>query len=123
VLEKSEGIKLKEDLANNIVEGIDTVLAFLNTFQPDLEQCLKMAIDSLVAEHTRLLQDARAHGLTDRDIEEIEGKALEDVLREHDVTRDNEGQRDLREAVRQFVTSNSYMHFCEKMFHFPPSAE
>jgi len=122
-LENSEGTNLREDLANNIVEGIDTVLAFLNTFQPDLEQCLKIAIESLVAEHARLLQEAKAHGLTDRDIEEIEGKALEDVLREHDMTRDNEGQRDLREAVRQFVTSNSYVHFREKMFPLPPSAE
>jgi hypothetical protein len=122
-LENSEGPNLREDLANNTVEGIDTVLAFLNTFQPDLEQCLKIAIESLVAEHSRLLQEAKAHGLTDRDIEEIEGKALEDVLREHDMTRDDEGQRDLREAVRQFVTSNSYVHFCEKMFPLPPSAE
>jgi len=115
-LEKSEPMQLKGQLADNIVEGIDTALAFLNTYHPDLEQCLKMAVESLAAEQARLLQAAKASGLTDRDIEEIERRALEDILQEHDVPKnDEEGWTDLREAVRQFVTSNTYTYFCESI--------
>lgn len=110
-------MQLGEELANNIVEGIDTVLAYLDIYQPDLEQCLRMAVESLVEEQARLLQEAKVHGLTESDIEEIERKALEDVLRIHEVANtDKEGWMDLREAVRQFVTSGSYTHFCEKVY-------
>jgi hypothetical protein len=113
-LEKGEEIQLKGQLADNIVEGIDTAMAFLNTYHPDLGQCLKMAVESLTAEQAKLLRAARAGGLTDRDIEEIEHRALEDILQEHDMPKnDEEGWTDLKEAVRQFVTSNTYMYFCE----------
>lgn len=113
-------MQLGEELANNIVEGIDTVLAYLDIYQPDLEQCLRMAVESLVEEQARLLQEAKVHGLTESDIEEIERKALEDVLRIHEVANtDREGWMDLREAVRQFVTSGSYTHFCEKVYPAP----
>jgi len=117
-------MQLGEELANNIVEGIDTVLAYLDIYQPDLEQCLRMAVESLVEEQARLLQEAKVHGLTESDIEEIERKALEDVLRIHEVANtDREGWLDLREAVRQFVTSGSYTHFCEKVCPAPTASK
>ncbi len=117
-------MQLGEELANNIIEGIDTVLAYLDMYQPDLEQCLRMAVESLVEEQARLLQEAKVHGLTESDIEEIERKALEDVLRIHEVANtDKEGWMDLREAVRQFVTSGSYTHFCEKVYPAPTASK
>lgn len=115
-MENGEEIQLKGQLADNIIEGIDTALAFLNTYHPDLEQCLKMAVESLAADQAKLLQTAKASGLTDRDIEEIEHRALEDILQAHDVPKnDEEGWTDLREAIRQFVTSNTYTYFCQNI--------
>ena len=116
--------QLQEELVNNIVEGVDTVLAFFSTYHPDLAQCMKMSAESLITEQAELLKEARENGLTDQDIEEVESRALEDVLREHKGPKsDNEHWMDLVEAVRQFVTPNSYARFCEKVPVHPPNID